>query len=101
VAAVIYVDAIWLATEPLGMPAATETALSRVVAVSAVARPHHAYCFANRRANRMKVLAYDGIGVWLAPRLLNRGKFVWADALRRSSGSGRESRAPRKSIAQS
>lgn len=23
-------------------------------------RPHHAYCFANRRANRMKGLALDG-----------------------------------------
>ena len=33
--------------------------------------------FANRRANRMKVLVHDGIGVWLAARRLNRGKFVW------------------------
>ena len=31
----------------------------------------------NRRANRMKVLVHDGIGVWLAARRLNRGKFVW------------------------
>ena len=62
-AAVIRVDAIWLATEPLDMRAGTETALSRVVAVFGSARPHHAYCFANRRANRMKVLVHDGIGV--------------------------------------
>lgn len=82
VAAVIRVDAIWLATEPLDMRAGTETALSRVIAVFGSARPHHAYCFANRRANRMKVLMHDGIGVWLAARRLNRGKFVWADALR-------------------
>jgi len=82
VAAVIRVDAIWLATEPLDMRAGTETALARVVAVFGSARPHHAYCFANRRANRMKVLVHDGIGVWLAARRLNRGKFVWADALR-------------------
>lgn len=66
VAAVIRVDAIWLATEPLDMRAGTETALARVVAVFGSARPHHAYCFANRRANRMKVLVHDGIGVWLA-----------------------------------
>jgi transposase len=25
----------------------------------------------------MKVLAHDGIGVWLAARRLNSGKFVW------------------------
>jgi len=39
--------------------------------------PHHAYLFANRLANRMKVLVHDGIGVWLAARRLNSGKFVW------------------------
>ncbi|HHM4870126.1 TPA: IS66 family insertion sequence element accessory protein TnpB [Pseudomonas aeruginosa] len=82
VAAVIRVDAIWLATEPLDMRAGTETALARVVVVFGAARPHHAYCFANRRANRMKVLVHDGIGVWLAARRLNRGKFVWVDAMR-------------------
>lgn len=41
------------------------------------ARPHHAYLLANRRANRMKVLVHDGIGVWLVARRLNSGKFVW------------------------
>ena len=59
------------------MRSGTETALSRVVHVFGSARPHHAYLFANRRANRMKVLVHDGIGVWLAARRLNQGKFVW------------------------
>ena len=76
-AALIRVDALWLAVEPLDMRAGTETALARVVAVFGAARPHHAYLFANRRANRMKVLVHDGIGVWLAARRLNSGKFVW------------------------
>lgn len=70
-------DALWLATEQLDMRGGTETALARVVAVFGAARPHHAYLFANRRANRMKVLVHDGIGVWLAARRLNSGKFVW------------------------
>jgi len=74
---VIRVDALWLATEPLDMRAGTETALARVVSVFGAARPHHAYLFANRRATRMKVLVHDGIGVWLAARRLNSGKFVW------------------------
>ncbi len=48
-----------------------------MVQVFGQAHPHHAYLFANRRANRMKVLVHDGIGVWLAARRLNAGKFVW------------------------
>jgi transposase len=74
---VIRVDFVWLAVEPLDMRAGTESALARVVTVFGEARPHHAYLFANRRANRMKVLVHDGIGVWLAARRLNSGKFVW------------------------
>ncbi|MDY1531259.1 IS66 family insertion sequence element accessory protein TnpB [Pseudomonas aeruginosa] len=67
----IRIDAIWLATEPMDMRAGTETALARVIAVFGVAKPHCAYLFANRRANRMKVLVHDGVGIWLAARRLN------------------------------
>jgi transposase len=56
----------------------TEAALARVVQVFGQAHPHHAYLFVNRRANRMKALVHDGIGVWLAARRLNAGKFTWA-----------------------
>ena len=73
----IRIDAVWLSTAPLDMRAGTDTALARVVAVFGAAHPHTAYLFANRRANRMKVLVHDGIGVWLAARRLNSGKFVW------------------------
>lgn len=73
----IRVEAVWLACEPLDMRAGTESALARVVKVFGEARPHHAYLFANRRANRMKVLVHDGIGVWLAAKRLNVGRFVW------------------------
>jgi transposase len=74
---VIRVDAVWLAVHPLDMRVGAEAALARVVAVFGAAHPNHAYLFANRRANRMKVLVHDGIGVWLAARRLNAGKFVW------------------------
>jgi transposase len=73
----IKVEAVWLAVEPLDMRSGTEAALARVVKVFGAARPHHAYLFANRRGNRMKVLVHDGIGVWLAARRLNQGKFAW------------------------
>jgi transposase len=76
----IRVDAIWLATEPLDMRAGTDTALARVVKVFGAAQPHHAYLFANKRATRIKVLVYDGLGIWLAARRLNKGRFVWTDA---------------------
>ncbi len=79
----IRIDAVWLAAEPLDMRAGTESALARVVNVFGAARPHHAYLFANRRANRMKALVHDGIGVWLAARRLNSGRFTWP----RGSGS--------------
>ena len=75
-AAVIRIDAVWLAAEPLDMRAGTDTALMRVVKVFGSARPHHAYLFANRRATRMKVLIHDGIGIWLCARRLRRGRFA-------------------------
>jgi len=73
----IRIDSIWLATEPMDMRAGTETALARVVAVFGAAKPHCAYLFANRRANRMKVLVHDGLGIWLAARRVNQGRFFW------------------------
>lgn len=78
--AVIRIDAIWMATEPLDMRAGAETALARVVKVFGAVRPHHAYLFANARATRMKVLVHDGFGLWWAARRLNQGKFVWGEA---------------------
>ena len=67
----IRIDQIWLATEPLDMRAGPDTALARVVQVFGSARPHCAYLFANKRANRMKVLIHDGLGIWLCARRLN------------------------------
>ena len=83
----IRIDAAWLATAPLDMRAGTDTALARVVSVFGAAHPHHAYLFANKRANRMKVLVHDGIGLWLASRRLNRGKFIWSHDLHRAHAS--------------
>jgi len=50
---VIRIDAAWLATAPLDMRAGTDSALARVITVFGAARPHHAYVFANKRANRL------------------------------------------------
>jgi transposase len=57
--------------------AGSDKLLAQVVAVFGAARPHHAYSFANRRATRRKVLAHQGIGIWMAARRLHQGSFVW------------------------
>ncbi len=85
----IRVEAVWLAVEPLDMRAGTESALARVVNVFGAAHPHHAYLFANRRANRIKVLVHDGFGIWLSARRLHRGKFVWPTDARATLGLSR------------
>lgn len=79
-AALVRIEAVWLATAPLDMRAGTDTALARVVKVFGAARPHHAYLFANARANRLKVLVHDGIGIWLCARRLHQGRFLWANS---------------------
>lgn len=78
VTALIRIDAVWMAVEPLDMRAGIDSALARVVSVFRDARMHHAYLFANRRANRVKILVHDGFGLWLCARRLHQGRFVWA-----------------------
>jgi transposase len=78
VAAMIRTDAIWMSIVPVDMRAGTDTLLARIVVVFGAAHPHHAYLFANARGTRMKVLVHDGIGVWLASRRLDQGRFTWA-----------------------
>lgn len=73
----IRIDVAWLATAPLDMRAGTDTALARVIATFGAAQPHHAYVFANRRADRLKVLVYDGVGMWLCTRRLQAASFAW------------------------
>jgi transposase len=73
----IRADAIWLAIDPTDMRAGIDSLLARVVQVFGEAKPHHAYLFANARGTRLKLLAHDGHGIWLACRRLNQGRFKW------------------------
>jgi transposase len=77
VAAVIRIDAVWLAVEPIDMRAGADRLLARVVQVFGAAKSHHGYLFANARATRIKLLVHDGFGVWCAARRLNAGRFAW------------------------
>jgi transposase len=75
--AVIRIDAVWLAVEPIDMRAGTDGLLARVVQVFGAAQSHHGYLFANARGTRIKLLLHDGFGVWCAARRLNQGRFAW------------------------
>jgi transposase len=77
VAAVIRIDSLWLAVEPVDMRAGGERLLARVVQVFGSAQAHHGYLFANARTTRIKLLVHDGFGVWCAARRLNAGRFMW------------------------
>ena len=47
-----------------------------------------AYVFANRRRTRLKVVCWDGTGVWMCLRRLHRGQFVWPQVGEASSQIG-------------
>ncbi len=73
----IQVQAVWLALGASDLRGGLDSLLARVLVVFGAAQPHHAYVFANRRANRLKVLLYDGTGLWLCTRRLQAGGFAW------------------------
>jgi transposase len=75
---VIRVERIWLALGASDLRAGIDVLLAQVLrSFAGGAQPHHAYIFANRRADRLKVLVYDGVGMWLCTRRLQAGGFAW------------------------
>ena len=74
----IRVDCIWLALGASDLRGGIDKLLAQVVHGFALgAQAHHAYVFANRRADRLKVLVFDGVGMWLCTRRLQSGSFEW------------------------
>ena len=76
-AAMIRIDTLWLAVQPIDMRAGADRLLARVVQVFGCAQAHHGYLFANARSTRIKLLVHDGFGLWCAVRRLNKGAFEW------------------------
>jgi len=74
----IRVEVIWLALGVSDLRGGIDVLLAQVVrGFAGGAQAHHAYVFANRRADRLKVLVYDGVGMWLCTRRLQSGGFAW------------------------
>lgn len=72
------IEMIWLALGASDLRGGIDALLGQVVRGFAQgAQVHHAYVFANRRADRLKVLVYDGVGMWLSTRRLQAGSFAW------------------------
>ena len=74
----IRVECIWLALGASDLRGGIDKLLAQVVHGFALgAQVHHAYVFANRRVDRLKVLVFDGRGMWLCTRRLQSGSFAW------------------------
>ena len=69
---------IYVAVEPCdmrkgfeGLVALTQTVLQQDIRNGAL------YAFSNRRRTRLKVLYFDGSGLWLMTKRLEKGTFSW------------------------
>jgi transposase len=69
---------IWLVAGPVDMRRGID-GLSMIVQQALGHSPcsGSAFVFCNRAGNRIKVLLWDGTGVWLCQRRLHQGRFVW------------------------
>lgn len=72
---------VWLAVEPVDMRGGIDSLSQRIQNLLGTSPcDGNAYAFRNRRGTRLKLLIWDGTGVWLCHRRLHRGHFVWPTA---------------------
>jgi transposase len=69
---------VWLVVEPVDMRLGIDGLAARIQqSLRCSPCDGSAYAFRNRRGTRIKLLQWDGTGVWLSQRRLHRGGFVW------------------------
>ena len=74
-------DQIWVVVEPVDMRGGVESLSQRIQnLLGRTPCDGAAYAFRNRRGSRLKLLIWDGTGVWLCQRRLHQGHFVWPTA---------------------
>jgi transposase len=72
---------VWLVVEAIDMRAGIDGLSLRIQnTLGRSPCDGSAYGFANRRRNRIKLLVWDGTGVWLSHRRLHQGHFIWPSA---------------------
>ncbi len=73
---------IWLVVEPVDMRAGIDGLSLRIQnALDRSPCDGSAYAFRNRRGTRLKLLIWDGTGVWLCHRRLHKGHFIWPTSM--------------------
>ena len=71
-------EQVWLAVEPVDMRLGIDGLSLRIQqALGRAPCDGQAFAFVNRRRTRLKLLVWDGTGVWLSLRRLHHGQFVW------------------------
>jgi transposase len=77
----IELNQIWCIVEPVDLRHGID-GLSQWIQSSLSKSPCDgtAWAFANRAKTRMKLVIWDGTGVWCCQRRLHRGSFVWPTA---------------------
>jgi transposase len=71
-------DQVWLVLDPMDMRLGIDGLSSRLQqTLGRSPCDGTAYAFRNRRGTRLKLIQWDGTGVWLSQRRLHQGSFVW------------------------
>ena len=79
------IEFVWLVLEAVDMRLGIDGLSSRVVQYLGKSPcDGHAYAFTNRSRNRLKLVVWDGNGVWLCQRRLHQGHFVWPQSVESS-----------------
>jgi transposase len=74
-------ESIWLATQPVDMRIGVDgLSLHVQQALGRAPCDGRAYVFSNRRHTRLKLVCWDGNGVWLCQRRQHRGQFTRTQA---------------------
>ncbi len=72
---------VWLVVEPVDMRGGIDGLSQRIQNLLGRSPcDGTAYAFRNRRGSRLKLIVWDGTGVWLCQRRLHRGRFHWPEA---------------------
>ncbi len=71
-------EQVWLAVEPVDMRMGIDGLSLRIQQLLGCSPcDGTAYAFCNRQGNRVKLVVWDGTGVWLCVRRLHQGRFSW------------------------